>query len=170
MIYYIDTEFYEDGARIHLISIGIVCEDGRELYLENSEFRWSIVPRDHWIQKNVRPFLEHGDGLRCAFTRAELRFAIQQFVFNGHGKPVFYGYFADYDWVVLCQLFGRMVDLPKGFPYYCRDLKQTMDELGLDGEWKKANCPDPENEHHALVDARWNMQLHKAIIETRKTV
>lgn len=167
MRYYIDTEFYEDGRQVHLISIGIVCEDGRELYHENSEFDWSMVPKDHWIQSKVRPFLEHGDGVRCSFTRAELRFAIQQFVFNGHGKPVFYGYYADYDWVVFCQLFGRMVDLPEGFPYYCRDLKQTMEELGLDGDWKKANCPDPVNEHHALVDARWNMDLHKAILAVR---
>lgn len=79
----------------------------------------------------------------------------------------FYGYYADYDWVVFCQLFGRMVDLPEGFPYYCRDLKQTMDELGLDGDWKKTNCPDPVNEHHALVDARWNMNLHKALLAVR---
>lgn len=40
----------------------------------------------------------------------------------------FYGYFADYDWVVFCWLFGRMIDLPKGFPMYCRDLKQMFDD------------------------------------------
>lgn len=43
-------------------------------------------------------------------------------------KPEFYAYFADYDWVVFCWLFGRMLDLPKNFPYYCRDLKQMLDE------------------------------------------
>lgn len=41
---------------------------------------------------------------------------------------IFYGYFCDYDWVVFCWLFGKMIDLPKGFPYYCRDLKQMLDE------------------------------------------
>jgi len=40
----------------------------------------------------------------------------------------FYGYHADYDWVVFCQLFGKMMDLPKGFPMYCKDLKQMFDE------------------------------------------
>lgn len=40
----------------------------------------------------------------------------------------FYAYYADYDWVVFCWLFGRMIDLPKGFPMYCRDLKQMLDE------------------------------------------
>ncbi len=40
----------------------------------------------------------------------------------------FYGYYSDYDWVVFCWLFGRMIDLPMGFPMYCIDLKQTLDE------------------------------------------
>lgn len=43
-------------------------------------------------------------------------------------KPVFYGYYADYDWVVFCWLFGKMIDLPKGFPMYCRDLKQMLED------------------------------------------
>ncbi len=43
-------------------------------------------------------------------------------------EPEIYGYYADYDWVLLCSLFGRMIDLPKGFPMYCIDLKQIIDE------------------------------------------
>jgi len=39
----------------------------------------------------------------------------------------FYAYYADYDWVVFCWLFGKMMDLPKGFPKYCSDLKQELD-------------------------------------------
>jgi hypothetical protein len=81
-----------------------------------------------------------------------------------HKFPVeFYGYFADYDWVVFCWLFGRMIDLPKGFPYFCMDLKQRMVERGLGAEWKYNNCPDPEGEHDALVDAKWNMKLYNLI-------
>jgi len=37
MKYFIDTEFYEDGKTIDLISLGVVAEDGRELYLCNQE-------------------------------------------------------------------------------------------------------------------------------------
>lgn len=40
----------------------------------------------------------------------------------------FYGYYSDYDWVVFCWLFGRMIDLPKGFPKYCIDLRQMFEE------------------------------------------
>ena len=83
-----------------------------------------------------------------------------------HRFPVeFYGYYADYDWVVFCWLFGRMIDLPPGFPMYCKDLKQMMDERGLDGAWRTANHPDPENEHDALTDALWNRALYDKIVE-----
>lgn len=48
---------------------------------------------------------------------------------NHSKKPEFYAYYADYDWVVFCWLFGKMIDLPKGFPMYCKDLKQDLDIL-----------------------------------------
>ncbi len=80
-------------------------------------------------------------------------------------KPIeFYAYYADYDWVLFCSLFGRMIDLPKGFPMYCHDLKQMMDERGLTKEWKQLNHPDPKNEHNALADAIWNKGLYEKII------
>ena len=43
-------------------------------------------------------------------------------------EPIFYAYYADYDWVAFCWLFGKMMNLPNGFPMYCRDLKQILDE------------------------------------------
>jgi hypothetical protein len=78
-----------------------------------------------------------------------------------------YGYFADYDWVLFCSLFGRMIDLPKGMPFYCLDLKQMMYERGLSQEWKHEHCPDSANEHNALADARWNMKLYDEIIKAK---
>jgi hypothetical protein len=53
---------------------------------------------------------------------------ISYFVGKGLGQTEFYGYYADYDWVLLCSLFGRMLDLPREFPMYCNDLKQTLEE------------------------------------------
>jgi hypothetical protein len=68
-------------------------------------------------------------------------------------KPEFWGYYADYDWVVFCQLFGTMMDLPKGFPRYCRDIKQLCDEIG------NPQLPEQgKRVHNALADARWNKQ------------
>lgn len=98
--------------------------------------------------------------------------------------PSFYGYYADYDWIVFCKLFGTMMDLPKGFPMYCRDLKQMLDEKveclfssrkfgdGRDDfEWqlnytkKSDKYPKQSNEHNALSDAKWNKQLYEFIVQ-----
>lgn len=49
--------------------------------------------------------------------------------------PEFYAYYADYDWVVFCWIYGLMIDLPKGFPFYCRDLKQMLDDKAAALHW-----------------------------------
>jgi hypothetical protein len=54
--FYIDTELIDDGSTIDLISIGIVCNDGRELYLQSSEF--NIYNANEWVKDNVFPHLK----------------------------------------------------------------------------------------------------------------
>lgn len=68
----------------------------------------------------------------------------------GSNKIEFWGYYCDYDWVVLCQLFGTMMDLPKGWPMYCLDLKQ---ECYLRGNPKLPKM-EGVKEHNALDDAK----------------
>jgi hypothetical protein len=57
-----DTEFIEDGRTVDLISIGMVAEDGRELYLVNEgieqdqELYKRICAHD-WLMANVVPHL-----------------------------------------------------------------------------------------------------------------
>ena len=145
MKYWLDTEFIEDGKTIDLISIGIVAEDGREFYAESSNTDWRNA--SDWVKKNVKPHLT-GNSRNRHYIAQQVREFCQPEI---HGKPEFWGYYADYDWVVLCQLFGTMMELPKGWPMYCRDIKQLCDDRG--------NPPLPEQgkgEHHALADARWN--------------
>jgi hypothetical protein len=92
-----------------------------------------------------------------------------------YNQPEFYGYYADYDWILFCSLFGRMIDLPVGFPKYCRDLKQTLDEKvdrttegfvpdatfenKLNYAKQLKEYPKEVDEHNALADARWNKKL-----------
>lgn len=201
MKYFLDTEFIEGfhkplfGKKRHfidLISIGIVAEDGRKLYLISSEYDYEKA--SDWVKENViRPLYQsmvsgdernvlkesdfhkiYGvtnsviakdilefvnpkiDDLIAKYTRhdcwAECYYK-EEFKYievhntkipdtyykSGSGglvknksliynQPEFYAYYADYDWVVFCSLFGTMMDLPKGFPMYCKDLKQLFDD------------------------------------------
>lgn len=154
MKYWYDTEFYEDGKEIHLISIGIVAEDGRELYLENRNFYWGIVPKDHWLWENVYPHLQHRHTLA---TRETIRGLVHGFITNGQKDfdNELWGYYSAYDHVVLAQLFGRMVDMPKGIPWFTRDVKQEL-ERQQDYHHNRILLPSQDStEHHALNDARW---------------
>jgi hypothetical protein len=81
-----------------------------------------------------------------------------------YAQPTFISYFPSYDWVLFCSLFGRMINLPKGFPMFPIDIKQMMEERGLTKEWKDINCPEPADTHDALADALWHKQLYEAVI------
>lgn len=162
MKYWFDTEFLEDGRTIELLSIGIVAEDGRTFYAESHlAGDWSRHPEhchDDWLRKNVIPHLK---GYPYVCGRENLKLSIRGFCDpEVYGPPEFWAYYADYDWVVFCQLFGRMIDLPKGFPMYCRDLKQWMDQLGVSRDALPAQS---EKAHHALADAEWNYAAYQKL-------
>lgn len=89
----------------------------------------------------------------------------KQYGWNTDTPIEFYGYYADYDWVVFCSLFGRMIDLPKEFPMYCIDLKQEFDmdyHVAIRERMKQhKDYPQQTNQHNALADAKWNFELYK---------
>jgi hypothetical protein len=203
MKYFLDTEFIESfhkplfGKRRHfidLISIGVVAEDGREYYAISNEYSYNDA--DNWVRENVITpiYVEtvHGDNRNkynaANFNRTygrpndliakELleffRCWRDQHFFRVSGDiPEIYGYYADYDWVLLCSLFGRMIDLPKGFPMYCKDLRQTEEdkrkfvsethrkEVIIKQMKEHPDYPKQINEHNALADAKWNYELYK---------
>jgi hypothetical protein len=141
-----DTEFYENGDTIELISIGAVRDDGQTFYAETINAT-SICWNSDWLMKNVRPHLIGGGLPRRQIAQKFFEFAGE--------KPEFWAYYGAYDWVVLCQLYGTMMQLPKGWPMFCRDVKQLSCDLG-DPELPK----QATTEHHALADALWTRQAH----------
>lgn len=189
---------------IDLISIGLVDDNGRTYYALNSEHNIDDSWKDEWIRENVwgpiyierAPFFKqmysfslHGmkQCLRM-FGRTKKQIADDIVLFfdqsSARGEhTVFHAYYADYDWVVMCQLFGRMINLPNGFPMYCNDLKQDLDtfvrEFWLpkskeylsrqDVTWDEAmralkslpDYPKNDNLHNAVDDAEWNKRLHQ---------
>lgn len=158
MRYWFDTEFIERGPEyaIRLLSIGIVSEDGREYYAEAMHASALIHMdfdnfHDPWLRDNVLPHLR---GITAETRRTRIAGDLMAFCSaEEYGKPEFWAYYADYDWVVFCQIFGRMIDLPKGWPMYCRDLKQLLDEHDL-----RVTKQDAASEHNALNDARWTQR------------
>lgn len=167
MRYFYDTEFIEDGVTIDLISIGIVADDGREYYAVSNEFSVGKLHANKWLVDNVWPTLprrEHSAGMRCRCihghldtdhpdvrSRAQIARTVRDFVLAADSKPELWAWYGAYDHVALCQLWGRMIDLPECIPMYTRDLKQEADRLG------NPVLPDqPAGEHNALADARHN--------------
>ena len=210
MKYFMDTEFWEAPNTIDLISIGIKCEDGRELYNISKDFNLKKVWNDDWLKKNVLKaifnelkFIENEKRKSFAVINliSEFNYKNMKYLIKIYGKTIkqietnirhfvyhsalkydegatgldecveeylkndkieFYGYYADYDWVVFCWIFGRMINLPKGFPMYCKDLKQMMDKENIKREEIRT---EPATEHSALEDARWNLKLYNYLKE-----
>lgn len=179
---------------IELISIGMVRDDGEEYYAINNSF--SERNCNEWVKKNVLTKLPDrfivgdwendydGYTSRSIIASNPLYKSLEEIkndvISFCDECPTLYAYFADYDWVVVCSnLFGRMIDLPNNWPFYCKDLKQILDEkvaIFCDLEIKSTSFkqsldriknwtqyPKQKDEHSALSDAKFNRDLHKFI-------
>ena len=157
--FFYDCEFDESQYGIKLISIGIVDENGNELYLINKDYDWSCTST--WLMKNVYPSIKAApDYLKISYK--DIANKILKFIQPSPEVEIkLYGYYSAYDHVVLCQIFGKMIDLPENMPMYTNDLKQYLDYLGVDKNEVLSELQ--ENEHDALCDAKWNLKLYNAI-------
>jgi len=173
---YYDTEFIEDGRTIDLISIGMVAEDGREYYAVASDAPWDRIRKRDWLVRNVLPslpvtgrtlldaYLKHhpnsyprpsidlvGPDLQHSQVKPRQVIAneVRDFIL-ATPDPQLWAWYAAYDHVALCQLWGRMIDLPEGVPMWTNDLKQEAERLG------NPELPSMPGvtEHNALSDAR----------------
>lgn len=175
-----DCEFIEDGRTVDLISIGMVAEDGRELYAVNRDMPIKRIAKHDWLRKNVVPSLPriHGDRRHYVSVRrnplaldfehpdmlSKVRIAakVERFI-QATPDVELWAWYGAYDHVCLAQLWGRMIDLPEGVPMWTNDLKQEAVRLG--------NPPMPEQAegvHNALADARHNRLMHEYLIVRRR--
>lgn len=183
MKYFYDTEFLDDGSTIELISIGIIAGDGREYYAVNADCDFKRVREDDWLWQNVVPHLPttkrnwddpaFGRGVAeldrkaaCVKPKWVIANEVREFIYNGWDPgnddmpvPELWAYYGAYDHVVLAQLWGPMISLPKGIPMWTHELMQLFESsLTL----KPAQ---DGTEHNALDDARWNLRLYRACID-----
>jgi hypothetical protein len=149
-----DCEFVEDGKTIDLLSIGMVSEDGRELYRINGDFATMqrAIERD-WLRENVVNHLpvsawavDHAPGwawtwdmahedFYAVHDRERIRDDVGTFIHeslkvDGYDGVRLWAWYGAYDHVAYAQLFGKMIDLPEGFPMWTNDLRQEVDRLG----------------------------------------
>jgi hypothetical protein len=160
MRFWLDCEFIEDGPDwpIELISIGLVAEDGREYVACNQQVNFARLLENPWLVENVLPYLPVEkryenqpwtvDNVLMTHSpewKTRRRIAEELIAFCGK-EPEIWGYYPSYDWVVLCQLFGRMIDLPDGWPMYPMDVKQWCVQLG------NPRLPAQEGSAHNVID------------------
>jgi hypothetical protein len=162
---FLDTEFLDDGERIHLISIGLEADTGDEYYGISADCDYDKVIADPWLRRNVMPHLpihlhttgwewnRHHPDFAAVRPRSELATDVQAFV-GKHHDPEIWAYFSPFDHVAMCQLYGPMNHLPKEIPPFTRDLMQEADR-------QETPLPqqDPKTVHHAGADAH-----HAAVI------
>lgn len=148
-----DTEFLEDGKTIDLISIGMVAEDGREYYAISKEADWSRIREDDWLVANVLTSLPVEMAHPDFKTREQIAMEVFEFLTAGKSEPELWHWYGAYDHVALCQLWGKMIDLPNGIPMFSNDLRSVVGQAK--DKRLRFNLPKQEDGHHnALADAR----------------
>lgn len=201
MRYYIDLEFYEvekpnkvlgitvsHSKIIDFVSIGIISQNSDKYYAINEDsYLLSLQNPPKWMKDNVISKLNNDPP--SAFKSVEMiKSEILNFMKDDF-EPRFYGYYADYDWVVFCSIFGGMLEVPAKFPKYCVDVKQNLDNkisklhltkeniglVSLDKykyanfdeklKWVQSlpNYPKHIREHHALFDAMFAKEMDQFI-------
>lgn len=149
-----DTEFIDTGREIHLLSIGLVREDGETYYAEPADAPKHLACE--WVQKNVLPHLTGP-----VKPRIDIKWDLVRFCGE---RPEFWAYFGSYDWVLLCQLFGRMLDVPAHWPNFTMDVQQLRIELGVRDLPKQTST-----EHNALADAVWTKEAWEFLVRHWRT-
>lgn len=153
MRYFLDTEFIDNGKTIDLISIGIVAGDGRTYYAEPQECDLTLA--SEWVVNNVIPHLT-GDKK----PRKQIADEISEFIIPGD-DPQIWAYYGAYDWVVFCQLYGRMLDIPSHIPHFFHDVKSFSYGLG------NPKLPSQHGvKHHALGDAFWVKNAYDYLVKS----
>ncbi|WP_275558505.1 3'-5' exoribonuclease [Streptomyces sp. 5-6(2022)] len=176
-----DLEFLEDGRTIDLISIGMVCDDGREYYAVNRDMPVRKIRKHKWLMENVVPHLPQGHGDRrnhvpkswlfdyadpVVKRRERIADEVRDFILgtDPHELPhiELWANYGAYDHVALAQLWGPMIALPEGVPMYTNDIQQERARLGFNWD----DLPKQEaGEHNALADARHNQTIRRWLAE-----
>jgi len=159
MRYFYDFEFSENGSTIEPISLGMVSEDNRQLYLINNTYMRRVWEKKHipnpWLQENVINKITDEDAAKFGyniklFPDLVLKFISDNGKYKSRDEIELWGHYAAYDHVCLAQLWGPMINLPEPIPMFTHeDMTIKRDQPYLTRDLNKYP------EHHALYDAKF---------------
>ena len=155
--FFYDCEFMEESGFLQLISIGVVDEHANQFYACNINANFSRA--NDWVRRFVIPLLPNNGKIPEGVVRGPwmeekmIKSALLDFLLPSEKDPIeLWGYYSDYDHVLLCWLFGRMIDLPPGMPKFTLDIKQLSYHMQVE------NSHQATGSHDALEDAKWNLK------------
>lgn len=182
---FFDTEFTGLHKNTTLISLGFVSEDGRYFYAEFTDYDKSQV--DSWIKENVIDNFILSDmevnTSRCntlrelsskgskSYVVEDLKIWLSQF----REIEIWSDYLA-YGWVLFCDIFGTVFDIPENIFYIPFDICTVFRMLGFNpdinreefiGEEALENIKrvfkGKEQRHNALWDALVNKECYNKL-------
>ena len=144
---------------------------------------WDRIVEHDWLVRNVVPHLPlkgrpvatlggifggkaNVRGLELDHTNSDVKprqviaNEVRDFLRAAGPDVELWAWYAAYDHVALCWLWGRMIDLPDGVPMWTNDLRQERHRLGNPDMPKQA-----AGEHNALEDARHNLAMARFLDE-----
>ena len=170
--YFYDCEFIEDGLTVELVSIGVVDEWGREFELRIGNDHLDGLPgvgggqvtvaatairAIPWVRRNVLDKLP-GPADPAWRSRERIRADLLAFLTEPGEAIELWAWYAAYDHVVLCQLWGAMPALPRAIPRFTHELRQRWEDAG-----QPVLPAPPADQHDALADARHNLARWRAM-------
>jgi hypothetical protein len=174
----------EDGREYYAVN-GDLTDSDRDPFTGKTP--WQRIISNPWLVKNVLPSLpitdrktldKHLGGVPLFSPRPSIdhvkldhtdtmvkpRYVIanevRDFIHAAGPDVELWAWYGAYDHVVLCWLWGRMIDLPDGVPMWTNDLRQERHRLGNPEMPKQA-----AGEHNALEDARHNLTMARFLDE-----
>lgn len=177
---FFDTEFTGLQKDTNLISLGLVTDDNKELYLEIDNL--DIEHMDNWIKENVlKNTVVYGD-LRVEDITEEknyyrgdkffIRDRLNDFL-SQYNDVQFVSDVCHYDFVLLIDLFGSAFDLPDNVNPSCHDINQDIAHMfnisereAFDKSREDLVKEDIENikfKHNSLYDAKVIKRIYEII-------
>lgn len=148
---FFDTEFTGLHKNTTLISIGMIDEEGRELYCELNDYDKSQC--DEWIHHNVIANLHNTNPINTV----QLKKAIEGFL-EPYSYVEMWSDCLSYDWVLFCDIWGHAFNIPKNIYYIPFDICTVFKMKGIDPDINRENFAglnlDHPQKHNALWDAK----------------